>query len=80
MSTTKVAITLDKEVVKELDRWVREGKYPNRSKAVQEAIRERMEHWRKTHLVKEASRLNPIEEKALAEEGFRVGNEVWPEY
>jgi Arc/MetJ-type ribon-helix-helix transcriptional regulator len=74
MPTTKVAITLDEGVVREIDRWVKEGKYPNRSKAIQEAIKERMGHLRKTRLVREASRLNPEEEKALAEEGLGVEN------
>jgi len=34
MSTSKVAITLDEELLKKLDRQVREGKFPNRSRAV----------------------------------------------
>jgi len=34
----KVAVTLEKKTVGDLDRWVREGKYPNRSRALQAAV------------------------------------------
>lgn len=80
MSTAKIAITLDAEIVEQIDRWVRERKYPNRSKVIQEAVKERMARWRKTRLMEEAAKLNPKEEKALAEESLAVENEAWPEY
>jgi len=80
MSTAKIAITLEKEIVAQIDRWAREGKYPSRSKAIQEAVKERMVRWRKTRLLEEATKLNPREEKALAEEGLLTENEAWPAY
>ena len=80
MSTAKVAITLDEEILEEIDRWVREKKYPNRSKAIQDAIKYRLERWRKTRLLEEAEKLNPEEEKTLAEESLAAENETWPEY
>ncbi|MBI3610361.1 MAG: ribbon-helix-helix protein, CopG family [Nitrospirae bacterium] len=80
MPTAKIAITLDDEIVKEIDRWVRERRYPNRSKAIAEAVKERMARWRKTRLIEEAAKLDPKEEKALAEESLAAENEAWPEY
>lgn len=80
MPATKIAITLDAEIVEQIDRWVRERKYPNRSKAIQEAVKERMARWRKTRLIEETAKLNPKEEKALAEESLAAENEAWPEY
>ena len=80
MPTAKIAITLDSEIVKEIDRWVRERKYPNRSRAIAESVKDRMARWRKTRLTEEATKLNPKEEKALAEESLAAENEAWPEY
>lgn len=34
----KIAVTLDRKTISDLDRWVREGKYPNRSQALQSAV------------------------------------------
>jgi len=80
MLTTKIAITLDEEIVEQLDQWVREGKYPTRSKAIQGAMKKRMARWRKTRLIEEAVKLNPKEEMVLAEESLAAGNEIWPKY
>jgi Arc/MetJ-type ribon-helix-helix transcriptional regulator len=80
MPTAKIAITLDKEIVEQLDQWVREGRYPSRSNAIQESVKERIARWRKTRLIEEAVKLDPKEERALAEESLAAENEVWPEY
>ena len=80
MPAAKIAISLDAEIVEQIDRWVREKKYPNRSKAIQDAVKERMARWRKTRLIEETAKLNPAEEKALAEESVAAENEGWPEY
>ncbi len=80
MPAAKIAISLDAEIVEQIDRWVREKKYPNRSKAIQDAVKERMARWRKTRLIEETAKLNPEEEKALAEESVAAENEGWPEY
>lgn len=80
MASAKVAITLDKKLLEQVDRWVTEGRYPNRSQAIQEAVREKVERTRKRRLTEEAAKLDPQEERALAEEGFAAENEVWPAY
>ncbi len=80
MASAKVAITLEEEQLSQLDRWVREGRYPNRSKAIQAAVREKLERSRRRRLVDEAAKLDPKEERELAEEGFAAGSETWPAY
>lgn len=80
MASAKVAITLDKKLLEQVDRWVTEGRYPNRSQAIQEAVQEKVEHTRKRRLAEEAAKLDPQEERALAEEGFAAENEIWPAY
>ena len=73
----KIAVTLDRRTVADLDRWVKEGKYPNRSRALQSAVDLLTEREKRTRLVRELRKLNPTEEKQLAEEGL---GDVWPEY
>ena len=73
----KIAVTLDRRTVADLDRWVREGKYPNRSRALQSAVNLLSEREKRTRLVRELAKLDPQEEKQLAEEGL---GDAWPEY
>jgi Arc/MetJ-type ribon-helix-helix transcriptional regulator len=74
----KIAVTLDQRTVADLDRWVREGRYPNRSRALQSAVNLLSEHEKRTRLARELSKIDPTEEKQLAEHG--VGDQAWPEY
>ena len=78
MPTAKVAITVDQQLLKLLDRWVTQGRYPNRSQAIQAAVREKVERWNHTRLAEEVGKLNPKEERALAEERFT--GDAWPEF
>lgn len=75
MSAAKVAITVDRELLKIVDRWVAQGQYPNRSQAVQAALREKMERWRRVRLATEAAKLDPKEERAMADEVYK--GETW---
>lgn len=70
MSTAKVAITLDRALLRRLDRLVAEGRYTNRSRAIQDAVRRQIERVRRRSLVEEAAKLDPREERALAGEGL----------
>jgi Arc/MetJ-type ribon-helix-helix transcriptional regulator len=74
----KIAVTLDRETVADLDRWVREGRYPNRSRALQSAVNLLSEREKRTRLAREIAKLDPKEEKQLAEQG--LGDRAWPEY
>jgi len=38
MATQKLTVTVDSKSIRKLDHWVREGRYPNRSQAVQAAL------------------------------------------
>ena len=78
MPTTKVAITVDEQLLKLVDRWVTQGRFPNRSQAIQAAVREKVERWSHTRLAEEVAKLNSKEERALAEESF--AGEAWPEF
>lgn len=74
----KVAVTLEKKTVANLNRWVREGRYPNRSRALQRAAELLEERERRSGLALELAKLNPAEERAMAEEG--LGDDSWPAF
>lgn len=80
MSKEKIAITLDKQSINELDRLVEENIFENRSQAIQEAVSEKLQHLKKTRLMSESTKLNPAFEKELAEEGFTEDVKEWPKY
>jgi Arc/MetJ-type ribon-helix-helix transcriptional regulator len=72
----KIAVTLDKQTVADLDRWVSEGRYPNRSRALQSAVNLLSEREKRTRLARELAKIDPQEEKQLAEEGL---GDAWAE-
>ncbi|MFC2172485.1 CopG family ribbon-helix-helix protein [Acidobacteriota bacterium] len=80
MSATKVAITLDAELLKRLDRLVAERKFPNRSRAIQEAVKEKIQRLDRKRLARECAKLDKAFEQQLADEGLMEDSEEWPAY
>ena len=80
MGASKIAITLDNNMVKKLDMLVKSNIFPNRSKAIQEAVVEKLTRMEKSRLAQECAKLDPDFEQSLAEEGFTLELEEWPEY
>jgi len=79
MATMKVAITLEAGSLREVDRLVREGRFPSRSKALQTALADMLARRRRSRMAEELAKLDPREERALADEAL-VGELAWPEY
>ena len=80
MATAKIAITLDKETLTRLDQLVRKRAFPNRSRAIQTAVREQIDRMERGRLARECAKLDPRQEQALAEEGLTEELSAWPEY
>ncbi len=80
MSTAKIAITIEEELLGKLDRLVSSKVFPNRSKAIQEAIQEKLSRVNRSRLARECAKLDPKYEKAIAEEGISQDMSEWPEY
>jgi metal-responsive CopG/Arc/MetJ family transcriptional regulator len=76
----KIAITLDTETVRRLDFLVERQKYESRSRAVQEAIDEKLQRLDRRRLAEECGKLDSNLEQNMAEEGFAVEAGEWPEY
>jgi Arc/MetJ-type ribon-helix-helix transcriptional regulator len=80
MAAVKIAVSLDREIVAGLDRLVEENKFPSRSRAVEEAVRDKLQRIQRSRLARECAKLDPRFEKALAEEGIAGDAAQWPEY
>ena len=80
MPTSKVAITIDSGLLKELDKLIAKQVFPNRSRAVQVALEDKLSRLKRTRLAIECAKLDPRTEAAVAEEGIEVELEQWPEY
>jgi len=80
MATSKIAITIDDNTLKQLDLLVKSKLFPNRSRAIQDAVTEKLMRLEKGRLAKECAKLDPQFEQSLAEEGFSAEMETWPEY
>lgn len=80
MAKTKVAITVDSEILDELDEMIARDRFPNRSQAIESALREKLERLRRTRLARECAKLDTKEEKTLANEGLASELDAWPAY
>src|SRR5436190_22801613 len=80
MPKTKVALTLDADLVEQVDALVANRRFRNRSQAVEAALADKLHRLARTRLARESAKLNPREEKRLADEGLARDLESWPEY
>lgn len=76
----KVAVTLDRQLLAEMDDRVAAGAFPNRSQAIEAALAETLARRARTRLSRECGLLDPAEERALAEEGLGAEGIEWPAY
>ena len=71
MGTVQVAVSIEERVLRALDRQVAKGVFPSRSRAVQAAVELLLEREKVAgSLLGALSKLDPAEEKQLADEVF----------
>ncbi|MGH7255328.1 MAG: CopG family ribbon-helix-helix protein [Nitrospirales bacterium] len=80
MPRSKVAIFLDESTLERLDKLVEQAAFPSRSRAIQQAVEEKLARLERSRLARECAKLDPAFEKALAEEGLTEDASEWPEY
>jgi Arc/MetJ-type ribon-helix-helix transcriptional regulator len=80
MPKTKVALTLDRDLVDRVDELVASRRFRSRSQAIEAALSDKLKRLARTRLARECAKLNPVEEKRLAEEGMVDILDSWPEY
>ncbi len=79
MRTAKVAISLDRRTLTRVDRLVRRGAFPSRSRLVQDSIEEKLRRIDGVRLARECAKLDRRLERVLAEEGLEPVAE-WSPY
>ena len=80
MAQAKIAISLDEQMLQQLDGLVAEAVFPNRSQAIQTAVQEKLSRLEQGRLARECAKLDPAFEMAMAEEGFAEDASAWPAY
>ena len=80
MGKAKIAITIEEELLKKLDDLVKSDAFPNRSRAIQDAVAEKLARIERTRLARECSKLDPAYEQALAEESMAAEPDEWEKY
>ena len=80
MSVTKVTISIESNLLKKVDRLVKERVFSNRSQAVQSAVEEKVSRLDRNRLARECGKLNKTEEQSLADLGLAAEAEEWLEY
>ena len=80
MDTSKVAISINKKILEKLDSLVKDHVFPSRSRAIQEAVEEKLCRMQRTRLAEQCAKLDPVHEQKLAEEGLSAELDKWPAY
>ena len=80
MGTAKVAFTIDEQVLKKLDDLVGKRAFANRSQAIQQAVKEKIDRLEHTRLAEECAKMDKHFEQNMADEGIAGDMEEWPEY
>jgi Arc/MetJ-type ribon-helix-helix transcriptional regulator len=80
MSAIKIGITIQGHLLDRIDRLVKAGVFPNRSKALQEAVEEKLARFDRGRLARECAKLDRKTERSIAEESLFGETSEWPEY
>jgi Arc/MetJ-type ribon-helix-helix transcriptional regulator len=80
MSAIKIGITIQGHLLDRIDRLVKVGVFPNRSKALQEAVEEKLARFDRGRLARECAKLDKKKERSIAEESLLGEMSEWPEY
>ena len=80
MAATKVAITLEQSLLRKIDRLVKKSFFPSRSRAIQEAVAEKLARFEHGRLARELGKLDLAEERRLADAGLAQEIGEWPAY
>ena len=80
MAKAKIAVTIDEKIVLRLDQLVMQDAFTNRSQAIEEALRDKLQRMDRSRLARELTKIDPDNEKALADEGIGADTVEWPEF
>lgn len=69
MPKSKITVTLEATVLSQVDELFHQRRFPNRSQAIAAAIAEQEARLRRTRLADACAKLDPAEERAIADQG-----------
>lgn len=80
MPKMKVAVTVDADLLAQVDALVAAERFANRSQAVEAALAQAVAALSRTRLARECAKVNRREEQERAEEALPRISATWPEY
>jgi metal-responsive CopG/Arc/MetJ family transcriptional regulator len=80
MNVAKVTVSIESSLLKKIDRLVKAKVFPNRSRAIQDAVLEKIERFDQNRLARECEKLDMTEEQAMADEGLASEVAEWQTY
>jgi len=80
MTVAKIAISIDRGVLRRVDALVRAKRFRSRSEVFQTVISEQLSRFDDDLLARECEKLDPVEEQALADIGLTADLSEWPAY
>jgi metal-responsive CopG/Arc/MetJ family transcriptional regulator len=80
MNVDKVTISIESGLLKKIDRLVKAKVFPSRSRAIQEAVSEKVERMDQNRLARECAKLDIKEEQAMADLGLASELAEWRPY
>jgi metal-responsive CopG/Arc/MetJ family transcriptional regulator len=80
VATVKVAITIDAQLLGQLDALVKKRIFPSRRRAIQEIMQEELDKLARTRLARECAKLDSKAEQAIADEDLAGVLIEWPDY
>jgi metal-responsive CopG/Arc/MetJ family transcriptional regulator len=80
MSTAKIAVSIDQNLLKKIDFYVKKHIFKNRSQAFQISINQTLEHLEHGRLAKECAKLDISFEQEMADTALNEDIESWPNY
>lgn len=80
MSMTKIAISINKDQLHQVDLYVKEKKFKNRSQVFQFSIDKVLKLLAHDRLAKECAKLDVKSEQEIADEGLSEDLNIWPKY
>lgn len=71
MASTEAAVTIDADLLNELDRLIAARVFSDRSQAIQAVLRDKLTQLNRNRLAAECARLDPVQEQQFAEVALR---------
>ena len=80
MPKTRLTVSLETSIVQRMDALVARRLFPSRSSAIETALLAKLDRMSGSRLATECAKLDPVRERALADEGASDDIQAWTTY